>query len=153
MREFWQSFLEAWQTVNFKYELIDAGDHVVGLIDQRLRGPATGIELPAKYVQVFTFRDGLITRLKLYPRKETRFEPQGCGSRRFRRRTSSWFGGSFGKLMRIPYEPLHRFFRSIGASYRPRGAYPEPWVIEDTQAPVVGGADEESLLEDEPSSS
>ena len=41
-------------------ELVDAGDRVVALIDQRMRGRSTGIELPfGKYAHVYTFRDGL----------------------------------------------------------------------------------------------
>jgi hypothetical protein len=45
---------------------------------------------------------------------------------------------NFGKLMRIPYEPLHRFLRDIGAWYRPKGTYPEPWVIDPNAPEVVG---------------
>jgi hypothetical protein len=45
---------------------------------------------------------------------------------------------NFGKLMRIPYEPLHRFLRRIGASYGAKGTYPEPWVMEAGAPEVVG---------------
>jgi hypothetical protein len=45
---------------------------------------------------------------------------------------------NFGKLMRIPYQPLHLFLQRIGASYRTRGTYPESWAIDDTDALVVG---------------
>jgi hypothetical protein len=39
----------------------------VALIDQRMRGRSTGIEVPlGKYARVSTFRDGLIVRWKLY---------------------------------------------------------------------------------------
>jgi hypothetical protein len=53
---------------------------------------------------------------------------------------------NFGKLMRIPYEPLHRFLRQIGASYRAKGTYPNPWII-DADAPAVVG-EAESIGED-----
>src|SRR3954454_23230873 len=43
---FWRHWLAAWETVEFEYELIDAGDSVVSLIDQRMRGRSTGIEVP-----------------------------------------------------------------------------------------------------------
>ena len=36
---------------------------------------------------------------------------------------------NFGKLKRIPYEPLQRFLKKHGASYSKTGSYPEPWAI------------------------
>lgn len=38
VRQFWREWLAAWETLEFEYELIDAGDRVVALIDQRMRG-------------------------------------------------------------------------------------------------------------------
>ena len=65
--EFWREWLGAWETVQFEYELVDAGDSVVALIDQRMRGRSTDIEVPlGEYAQVYTFRDGLIVHFKLY---------------------------------------------------------------------------------------
>jgi SnoaL-like protein len=67
VREFWRTWLEAWETVEFEYELVDAGDRVVALIDQHMRGRSTGIDVPlGKYAQLYTFRDGLIVHWKLY---------------------------------------------------------------------------------------
>jgi len=67
VRQYWRDWLGAWETVQFEYELIDAGDRVVMLIDQRMRGRSTGIEVPlGKYAQVYKFRDGLIVHWKLY---------------------------------------------------------------------------------------
>jgi hypothetical protein len=65
--EFWREWLGAWDMVRFEYELIGTGDHVLALIDQRMRGRSTGIEVPiGKYAHVYTFNDGLIVRWKLY---------------------------------------------------------------------------------------
>jgi hypothetical protein len=65
---FWRDWLAAWETTDFEYELVDAGDRVVLLLDQRMRGRSTGIEVSlGKYAQVATFRDGLMVHLKLYP--------------------------------------------------------------------------------------
>ena len=67
VRGFWREWLRAWETVEFQYELIEAGDRVVALIDQRMRGRSTGIEVPlGRYAQLYTFRDGLIVHWKLY---------------------------------------------------------------------------------------
>jgi hypothetical protein len=41
--QWWRELLAAWQTVEFQYELVDAGDCTVLLLDQRMRGRATGI--------------------------------------------------------------------------------------------------------------
>jgi ketosteroid isomerase-like protein len=67
VRRFWREWLAAWESVQFEYELVDAGDRVVALIDQRMRGRSTGIEVPlGKYAHVYTFRDGLVVHWKLY---------------------------------------------------------------------------------------
>jgi ketosteroid isomerase-like protein len=67
VRKFWRDWLSAWETVQFDYELVEAGDHVVALIDQRMRGRSTGIEVPfGKYAHVYTFKEGLIVRWKAY---------------------------------------------------------------------------------------
>jgi len=67
VRQFWREWLAAWETVQFDYELVEAGDRVVALIDQRMRGRSTGIEVPfGKYAHVYTFRNGLIVHWKGY---------------------------------------------------------------------------------------
>jgi len=78
VRQYWREWLAAWETVQFDYELIDAGDRVVVLIDQRMRGRSTGIEVPmGKYAQVHTFRDGLIVHWKLYTSQSEALEAVG----------------------------------------------------------------------------
>ena len=47
VRQFWRDWLAAWDTVQFEYELVDAGDRVVALIDQRMRGRSTGSRCPS----------------------------------------------------------------------------------------------------------
>lgn len=47
---------------------------------------------------------------------------------------------NFGKLKRIPYEPLQRFLKKHGATYTSAGGYPAPWRI-DRSAVMVDGAD------------
>jgi ketosteroid isomerase-like protein len=67
VRRWWGEWLGAWEAVEFEYELLDAGDRVVALIDQRMRGRSTGIEVSrGKYAQVFTLRDGLLVHWRFY---------------------------------------------------------------------------------------
>jgi hypothetical protein len=67
VRQFWREWLGAWETVQFDYELVNAGERVVALIDQRMRGRSSGIEVPlGKYAHVYTFQHGLIVHWKLY---------------------------------------------------------------------------------------
>ena len=78
--EFWREWLGAWETVQFEYELIDAGDCVVALVDQRMRGRSTDIEVPmGKYAHLYTFRDGLIVHWKLYRHQSDALEAVGLG--------------------------------------------------------------------------
>jgi ketosteroid isomerase-like protein len=78
VREFWRQWLAAWETVQFDYELVDAGDSVVALIDQRMRGRSTGIEVRfGKYAQVYTFRDGRIVHWKAFMDQSEALEAVG----------------------------------------------------------------------------
>ena len=67
VKRFWREWLAAWETVRSEYELVDAGDRVVMLFDMRMRGRSTGIDVPlGKVAWVFTYRGGLLVRMKLY---------------------------------------------------------------------------------------
>ena len=67
VRQVWREWLAAWETTPFDYELVDAGDRVVQLVDMQVRGRSTGIEMPfGKFAFVYTVRNGLIVRQKLY---------------------------------------------------------------------------------------
>ena len=80
VRQYWRDWLAAWETVLFEYSLVDAGDRVVALINQRMRGRSTGIEVPfGKYAQVYTFRDGLIVHWKMYGSQSDALEAVGLG--------------------------------------------------------------------------
>lgn len=71
----WREWLAAWEAVEVEYELVDAGDRVVGLFQQRMRGHHTGIDVASgKYAMVFTFRDGLIVHAKFYRRQSEALE-------------------------------------------------------------------------------
>jgi ketosteroid isomerase-like protein len=78
VRQFWREWLAAWETVRFEYELVDAGDRVVVLLDQQMLGRATGIEVSmGKYAQVATFRNGRMIHWKLYVSQAEALEAVG----------------------------------------------------------------------------
>ena len=78
VQKYWREWLWAWDTIQFEYELVDAGDRVVALVDQRMRGRSTGIEVPlGKYAHVFTFRNGLIVHWRAYRSQSEALEAVG----------------------------------------------------------------------------
>ena len=67
VRRWWGRWLDAWETVEFEYELVDAGDAVVMLVDQSMRGRSTGIEVPlGRYAHFARFENGRMTYWKSY---------------------------------------------------------------------------------------
>jgi ketosteroid isomerase-like protein len=78
VRQFWEEWFSAWETLSFDYELIDAGERVVMLVDMQMRGRSTGIEVPfGKFAWVSRFRDGLVVHVKLYMSQPEALE--ACG--------------------------------------------------------------------------
>jgi hypothetical protein len=74
----WEEWLAAWEVVKFDYQLIDAGDQVVALVDQRMRGRSSGIEIPmGKYAHILTYRNGLLVRWKFYLRQSEALKSVG----------------------------------------------------------------------------
>jgi ketosteroid isomerase-like protein len=69
IRRFWRTWAEAWETPNFEYEeFIDAGDTVVSILSQRMRGRTSGIELEwSSYAQNWTIKDGMNVRVEFFP--------------------------------------------------------------------------------------
>ena len=75
---FWREWLAAWETLEFEYELVDAGDRIVALIDQRMRGRSTGVEVPlGQYAQIAKFRNGLMVHWKVYLSQSEALEAAG----------------------------------------------------------------------------
>jgi ketosteroid isomerase-like protein len=59
--EFWRRWLEAWETVDVEFDLIDAGDRVLADVKQSMRGKGSGIEIGfPDHWHVYTLRDGRI---------------------------------------------------------------------------------------------
>src|SRR5688572_4383826 len=78
VRQFWREWFAAWETLQFEYELLDAGDRVVMLLDLRMRGRSSGVEVAlGKHAWVTTFRDGLMVHSKLYMSQSEALEAAG----------------------------------------------------------------------------
>jgi hypothetical protein len=65
--QWWREWFAAWDKLQFDYEFVDAGTRAVLLLDLRMRGRATGIEVPlGRHAWVATFRNGLMVHTRLY---------------------------------------------------------------------------------------
>jgi ketosteroid isomerase-like protein len=75
VRDFFRTWLEAWETISFEYEeFIDAGDEVVASLSQRTRGRASGVELElSSYAQLWTVCAGKLTRVQFFLSRQDAF--------------------------------------------------------------------------------
>ena len=79
----WREWLSAWETSEFDYELVDAGERVVLLLNQKMKGRSTGIEVSlGEYAHVVTLRDGRIVHWTSYADQEDALEAAGVPSDR-----------------------------------------------------------------------
>ena len=80
LRDYWRSWLSAWDTVHFEAgEVVAVGNHVVQFQRQRVRGRHSGIELEVPiYVQVWSFRGEKIAAMRFFadPDEAMRFVEQ-----------------------------------------------------------------------------
>ena len=58
-------------------ELIDAGDHVIGIEHQSGRGRGSGLPLAQMYFSVFTLGDGKVTRIAWFQTRAQALEAAG----------------------------------------------------------------------------
>jgi ketosteroid isomerase-like protein len=81
VRAFWRVWFAAWERADFEYEeFIDAGDSVITILSQRVRGRASGVELEwNSYAQVWTVQDGKIVRVEFFPNRVQAIEAVGPG--------------------------------------------------------------------------
>jgi ketosteroid isomerase-like protein len=81
VRAFWRVWFAAWERADFEYEeFIDAGDSVITILSQRVRGRASGVELEwNSYAQVWTVQDGKIVRVEFFPNRVQAIEAVGLG--------------------------------------------------------------------------
>jgi ketosteroid isomerase-like protein len=80
VRTYWRRWFDAWSGLEFEVQdVLDAGDDVVALLrNQRQWGRRSGIctELPP-YAQVFTIRNGKLTRWRTFPDQASALEAVG----------------------------------------------------------------------------
>jgi hypothetical protein len=81
LRDIWRNWFAAWEMVGFEYEeFIDAGDSVVSILSQRMRGRTSGAVLEwNSYAQVWSVRDGKIVRVEFSQLAPKPSKPWGCG--------------------------------------------------------------------------
>ena len=79
VKAFWRQWLDAWEVATFEYEeFIDAGDSVVSILSQRMRGRTSGVELEwTSYAQTWTLRDRKIVRVEFFPTRAEALEATG----------------------------------------------------------------------------
>lgn len=82
VRTFWRAWLAAWEVARFEYEeLIDAGDAVVAILTQHLRGRTSGLAAEWKsYGQVWTLRDGKVVRVEFFMTRAEALEAVGMSA-------------------------------------------------------------------------
>jgi ketosteroid isomerase-like protein len=81
LRKFFRTYYETWEDFHDTIEeMIDAGEHVVVVVDSRGRGRASGAEVEwGRHAAVWTVRDGRIVRVVWFPTREEALEAAGLG--------------------------------------------------------------------------
>jgi ketosteroid isomerase-like protein len=72
------SVFDAWEQARFETEqVIDKGDEVVALGQIRARGRAAGIEATRDHGEIWTFRDGKVSRFRWFNTRSEALEAAG----------------------------------------------------------------------------
>jgi ketosteroid isomerase-like protein len=67
VRQSWLESLDAFDAIDLEVEeLIDAGDRVVAVVRERVRGRASGAAVPGAHTAVWTLADGKVTRMQVF---------------------------------------------------------------------------------------
>jgi ketosteroid isomerase-like protein len=77
-RQFLADWAEAWETWEVEVrDHIDAGEQVVTIVRQHGHAKATGVFVEMDFGQVWTFQNGLRTRMQMYASPEEALEAAG----------------------------------------------------------------------------
>jgi ketosteroid isomerase-like protein len=72
------SWLEVWEWMRVEIEdLIETGDRVLVILFQRAKGRGSEIEVQTRTFNVYTFRDGKVSRIQLFTEREPALEAAG----------------------------------------------------------------------------
>jgi ketosteroid isomerase-like protein len=72
------AWFETWEWMRVEIEdIFDVGDHVVVVLHQRARGRASEAEVEIRSFNVYTFREGKVTGIRLFLERERALEAAG----------------------------------------------------------------------------
>jgi ketosteroid isomerase-like protein len=75
------SWFETWEWMRVEIqELREVGDRVLFTLHQRAKGRGSGIEIEITSWNVYSFRDGKVTRMQLFTSREPAFEAAGLAT-------------------------------------------------------------------------
>ena len=75
---FRERYQEAWaETVDELQEILEVGDQVISVVTSGGRGRASGVEVERTHAGLWSFRDGLVTRVAWYSTREAALEAAG----------------------------------------------------------------------------
>ena len=75
------SWFETWEWMQVEIaEIVDAGDHVLVVLDQRAKGSGSGAEVEIRSHNVYTFRDGKVVRIELFIDREPALAAAGLAT-------------------------------------------------------------------------
>ena len=78
LRRFFREWHQAWGRIEYDYEeLIDAGQHVISVVNRRGRGRSSGAEVELHVALVWTLREGKVVRVVWFPDRAEALEAAG----------------------------------------------------------------------------
>jgi ketosteroid isomerase-like protein len=79
VRRAFENWFDTWEWMQIEIEDIAevGGDRVLFTLRQRARGRGSGIEVEIRSFNVYTFRDGNVTRIQLFTEREPALEAAG----------------------------------------------------------------------------
>src|SRR6476620_3701346 len=81
MEAFLADWTEAWESWQLELEALhDGGEKIVAVCNQHGRAKLTGMPLDMRFAQVWTFRDGLRSRMEMYSDVEEALRAAGVAS-------------------------------------------------------------------------
>jgi ketosteroid isomerase-like protein len=78
MRDDWERWASAFEELKVTFEeIIDAGDQVVVVAHHEGRGRGSGVEVDARFYEIYTLREGKVSRVDEYTEREEALKAAG----------------------------------------------------------------------------